>query len=197
MLTFEQYYTERFEHWVNYLSKLIGNREEAEDRVQDVFTYLSTRKAFCEELIEADEFGAYVHGAVVRQIAQMCREQNRRVSTVTLDMENMDFISWIADGQQGNEIAEKVELDDFYERASAELLVNTRAPLKCTAFETVGELQQYIFIQYARNNRTFDEIGGFVGLSHQNVHYHYNEAKRILIPLIEGFIHKKLNAPEN
>lgn len=196
-MTFEQYYTDQFNHWVDYLSKLIGNREEAEDRVQDVFVYLSTRKAFCEELIEADEFGSYVHGAMIRQITYMCREQEKRVPTVTLDMENMDFISWIADNQQGNEIAEKVELDEFYERASAELLANTRAPLKCTAFGTVGELQQYIFIQYTRNNRTFEEIGEFVEMSHQLVYYHYREAKNILIPLIEGFINKKLSFPGN
>ncbi len=191
-MTFEEYYTERFDHWVSYLSKLIGNREEAEDRVQDVFTYLSTRKAFCEELIEADEFGDYVHGAMIRQITYVCRQQNRRVPTVSIDMENIDFLSWIADNQRGNEIAEKTELDDFYERASAELLLNTRAPLKCTAFETIGELQQYIFVQYSRNNRTFAEIGEFVSLSRQNVQYYYKEAKNILIPLIEGFIGEKI-----
>ncbi len=192
-MTFEEYYSKRFDHWVDFLAKKINSKEESEDRVQDVFMYLSTRKDFCEELIAAGKFGDYVHGAMIRQIVYMYREQNRRVPTVSLDMENIDFLSWIADDQRNNEAAEKVELDDFYKRASAELLLNTKAPLKCTAYETTGELQQYIFIQYARNNRTFDQIGELVGISHQLVSYHYKEAKNILIPLIEGFIDKKLN----
>lgn len=195
-MTFEQYYTDRFSHWVDYLSKLIGNREEAEDRVQDVFAYLSTRKAFCEELIAADKFGDYVHGAVIKQIAQMCREQNRRVSTVSIDTDSIDFLSSIRDNQRGMELCyEKIVLDDFY----AEAIKRLEDPRKLSgeSFETVGELRQYIFVQYTQNNRTHDEIGELVGVSHQNITIHVKKIREILTPLMIDFIGGKLNTPEN
>lgn len=195
-MTFEQYYTDRFGHWVDYLSKLIGNREEAEDRVQDIFMYFSRRKAFCEELIEADKFGNYVHGAIIKQIAQMCREQNRQVSTVSIDMDNIDFLSSIRDNQLGMELCyEKIVLDDFYTEAIKRL--GDPRKLSGESFETVGELRQYIFVQYAQNDRTLDEIGDLVGLSHQNIAIHIKKIREILTPLIIDFVGKTPDNLEN
>lgn len=189
---FEQYYSHNFKPWVNYLTRLIGDREEAEDRIQDVFTYLLTRKKFCEELIEQGEFGKYVHGAIIKQTAQICRERRRRIPTINL--EDINALAWLAEDQSDNGAGEQIELNDFYATAVKYLAGGRKLP--DGGFDTVGELRQYILIQYARNNRTFEEIGKLVGLTHQNISVHFTRIKEILKPLIEKFIGKKLNNPE-
>ncbi len=195
-MTLEEYYEKTFGQYVNYLTGKIS-REEAEDRVQNVFMSLFARREFCELLIEHDEFDRYVQGAINRQPAQALREQYRRVSTVSIDPDNIDFLSSIRDTQHGGEVTNEIELNDFYEEASVKLLENTRLLYDPSAFETVGELRQYIFVQYCRNNRTFPEIGKLVGQSHQSISLHFGRIVTILTPMIEAFIGKKLNGGGN
>ncbi len=188
-MTLEQYYADNFQKWVNYLARLIGDPEEAEDRVQDIFTYLLTRKEFCEELIEQEEFGGYILGAIARQIVYMCRERSKRIPTINL--EDVNALAWLAEDQSSDKVTVQPELDDFYAEATRQLADDRKLPVG--GFDTVGELRQYILIQYARNNRTFEEIGELVGQSHQNISAHYMRIKEILGPLIENFIGKKLD----
>jgi hypothetical protein len=193
-ITFEEYYEKTFGQYVNYLTGKLS-REEAEDRVQNVFLSLLPRKEFCEELIEKGELEKYIQGAINRQPAQVLREQYRRVSTVSLDADNIDFLSSIRDTQHGGEVTDEVELDNFYKTA-VKCLASGRK-LSGGSFETVGELWQYIFIQYCRNGRTFQEAGKLVGLSHQNISAHFARIVTILTPMIEAFIGRKIEGPGN
>ncbi len=191
-MTFEQYYLKHFDEWVNYLTRLTGDREEAEDKIQDIFMYLLTRKKFCEELIGRDEFGKYVHGAIIIKTAQICRERKRRIPTINL--EDVNALAWLAEDQSSDKVTVQPELDDFYAEATKQLADDRKLPMG--GFDTAGELRQYILVQYARNNRTFEEIGELVGQSLQNISAHYMKIKEILGPLIENFIGKKLDNPE-
>lgn len=193
-MIFETYYSDTFQKWVDHLATKIGNREEAEDKVQEVFTRLFPRKDFCEDLIEKGEMDAYIQGAINLQPAQVFREQIRQVPTVSIDADNIDFLSSIRADHPDCEMGE-IELDDFYETA-IKLLENDRK-LPDNSFETEGELWQYIFVQHCRNGRTFEEIRDFVGCSHQNISAHFKGIVTILTPLIKRFIGGKLNSPGN
>lgn len=184
-MTFEEYYEKTFGRYVDYLTGKLS-REEAENRVQDVFMSLLSRKELCEDLIEKGEFDKYVQGAINKQPAQMYREQYRRVPTVSIDSDNIDFLSSIRAKDNGG-VTDKVELNDFYGGASVKLLENTRLLPEPTAFETVGELWQYIFVQYCRNGRTLEEIGGSVSLTSQNISLHFTRIVTILTPMIRRF----------
>ena len=195
--TFEQYYSDNFERWVKYLTRLIHNPEEAEDRVQDIFASFLPRKKFCEEIIQRDEdgFDRYVLRAIILQTAQIRRERDKRVPTVSIDADNIDLISSIRDNRLNME-QQGIELNDLYETAT-KLLEDSRKLASDCGFETVGELRQYIFIQYCRNGRTLDEIGELVKLSHQNISLHYGRIITILTPLIESFTKLKVNSGGN
>ena len=198
-MIFEEYYADNFERWVKYLTRLIHDPEEAEDRVQNIFASFLPRKKFCEEIILRDEdgFDRYVLRAIILQTAQIRRERDKRVPTVSIDADNIDLISSIRDNQVGMELCyETVELNDFYNEAK-KLLEDSRKLTSDCGFETVGELRQYIFIQYCRNGRTLDEIGELVGLSHQNISLHYGRIITILTPLIESFTKLKVNGGGN
>ncbi len=184
-MTLEKHYADNFEKYVGYLTGKIS-REEAEDRVQNVFLSLFARKEFCELLIQQDEFDKYVQGAINRQPAQALREKYRQVPTISIEPDNIDFLSSIRDTQHGGEVTNEVELNDFYGRAT-KLLENPREPISDCGFETVGELRQYIFTQYCRNGRTFEEIGELVGQSFANVSKHYARIMTILTPTAERF----------
>lgn len=191
MSPFETYYVEHFEKWVAYLTKKIGDPEEARDKVQDIFMYLSTRKKFCGGLLARGELGKYVHGAIIIKTAQICRERKRRIPTINL--EDVNALAWLAEDQSSDKVTVQPELDDFYAEATKQLVDDRKLP--AGGFDTVGELRQYILVQYARNNRTFEEIGELVGQSLQNISAHYMKIKEILGPLIENFIGKKLDIP--
>ncbi|KKM20482.1 hypothetical protein LCGC14_1644970 [marine sediment metagenome] len=193
--TFEQYYADKFEYWVDLLTVRIKDRAEAEDRVQDIFTGLITRKDFCEGLIEKGEMDDYIGDAIGRQRAQVYREKQRQVPTTSIDPDNIDFLSSIRDNRVGMRLCyDGVELNDFYETAIKCLVGGRKLP--GGSFETVGELRQYIFIQYCQNGRTFKEIGELVGLSLQNIAVHYKRIVTILTPTIERFIGRGLNDGE-
>ncbi len=194
-ITFDQYYADNFERWVNLLAKRIRDRNEAEDRVQDIFTSLIPRKDFCEGLIERGAFDKYIQSAIGRQRAQIYREECRRPPTVSIDSDNIDFLSSIRDIQHGGEVTDEVELNSFYE-AAVKCLGGGRK-LSGGCFETVGELRQYIFVHHCRNGRTFQEIGELVELSHQNISTHFARIVTILTPMIEAFTGKKLKALGN
>lgn len=194
MFIFEKYYAGAFDRLVLQLGKKLGNLEEAEDRVQDVFLRLSTRKDFCEDLIAKGEFDKYVQGAINKQPAQVYREQYQQVPTVSLDADNIDFLSSIRANHSNCEMGE-IELNDFYEKA-IELLEDKRKLSAGRGFETAGEQRQYIFIQYCRNGRTFEEIGGVIGCSHQNIEQRYATILTILTPLLEKYLGRKVNGPE-
>ncbi len=186
-MTLEEYYEKTFGRYVDYLTGKIS-REEAEDRVQNVFMSLFARKEFCEDLIAKGEFDKYVQGAINRQPAQALREQYRRVSTVSLDADNIDFLSSIRANHPDYEM-EETELNDFY-KAAIKLLENSRKLTSDCGFNTVGELRQYIFVQYCRNGRTLQEVGKLVGLSHQNISIHYKRIVTIIQPLVDAFVKK-------
>ena len=194
MITLEQYYDDNYIKWVNLLTAMIHDREEAEDRVQDIFISLLSRKEFCEGLIARGEMDKYLWCAVTRQRTQVFREQYKRVPTVSIDADNVDFLSSIQESNQDITATEKVELEDFYKEA-VELLDNSRRLISECGFETVGEVRQYIFIQYVQNGRTFQEIGKLIGMTHQNISVHYKKIVVILTPMIEEFIGRKLNTP--
>ncbi len=201
-ITFEQYYAENFEKWVGLLTARIKDHDEAEDRVQDIFTRLIPRKEFCKDLIEKGEMDKYIQGTLGRQRAQIYREQRRQVPTVSIGEHNIDFLSSIkrqspsvalggfCPMSANSKISGGIELNDFYDGA-VKLLEDTRKITSDCGFETVGELRQYIFVQYARNGQTLQEIGEVVGLSHQNISVHYKRIVTILMPTIEAFIEKK------
>ena len=194
--TFEQYYIRRFPYWVDLLTVRIKDRAEAEDRVQDIFTGLITRKDFCEGLIEKGEMDDYIGNAIGRQRAQVYREKQRQVPTTSIDSNNIDFLSSIRDNRAGMELCyDEVELNDFYETALKCLAKGRKLP--GGSFETVGELRQYIFIQYCQNGRTFKEVGELVGLSLQNIAVHYERIVTILTPMISAFINKKIDGSRN
>lgn len=192
-MTLDEYYANTFKKYVDYLTGKIS-REEAEDRVQNIFLSLFTRKEFCEDLIEKNEFDKYVQGTINRQPAQALREQYRQVPTVSLDGDNIDFLSFLVNNQKNTE-SEEIELKDFYE-AAIKLLKNPRKPTSDCGFETVGELRQYILIQYARNGRTLQEIADRVGSSFQNVSIHYGKIVIIIRPLVNKFVVGELDTPE-
>ncbi len=193
--TFEQYYIRRFSYWVDLLTVRIKDRAEAEDRVQDIFTQLIPRKDFCEALIEKGEMDDYIGNAIGRQRAQVYREQQKQIPTTSIDPDNIDFLSSIRDNRVGMGLCyDEVELNDFYEAAVKCLAAGRKLP--GGSFETVGELRQYIFIQYCRNGRTFKEIGKLVGLSLQNIAVHYERIVTILTPMISAFINRPLNGEE-
>ncbi len=189
-ITFDKYYANNFEKWVNLLAKRIKDRNEAEDRVQNIFISLIPRKDFCEGLIERGEFDKYIQSAVGRQRAQVYREQQRHPPTVSIDSDNIDFLSSIRDTQHGGEVTDSVELNSFYE-AAVKCLGGGRK-LSGDCFETVGELRQYIFVHYCRNGRTFKEIGDLVGLSHQNISIHFARIVTILTPMISASTKREL-----
>ncbi|KKN05756.1 hypothetical protein LCGC14_1084090 [marine sediment metagenome] len=191
MTTFEQYYADNFQRWVDLLTKYIHDREEAEDRVQNIFVSLLPREKLCRDLIAEGKINAYVWGSVIRQRANVFRGQYKRVHTVSIDADNVDFLSSIQGNNQDITVTEKAELEDFYKKA-IELLRNPRKPLLKCGFGTVGEVRQYIFIQYARNGRTFQEIGELIGTTYQNVAVHYKKIIVILTPMIEEFIEGKI-----
>ncbi len=193
-MTLDKYYSDNCTRLVLQLAKKIGNLEEAEDRVQNVFMSLFARKEFCEDLIAKKEFDKYVQGAINRQPAQVLREQYRQVPTVSIDSDNIDFLSSIRHNDNDWGLCER-ELKDFYE-AAVECLAGGRK-LPSGSFNTVGELRQYIFIQYCQNGRTFQEIGELVGLSLQNISLHFARIVTILTPMIEAFIGRKLNSKGN
>ena len=192
-MTLEQYYADNFEEYVNYLIGKLS-KEEAEDRVQNVFLSLFARKEFYNDLIEKGELGKYIQGAINRQPAQAFREKYRQVPTVSIDPDNIDFLSSIRDTQHGGEVTDEVELNDFYEAALKCLAKGRKLP--GGSFETAGELRQYIFVQYCRNSRTLQEIGELVGLSHQNISVHYKRIVTILTPMISAFTEIKLDGGE-
>jgi len=195
-MTLEEYYEKTFNRYVDYLTERIS-REEAEDRVQNVFMSLFTRKDFCEDLIQKGEFEKYVQGAINRQPAQALREQYQQGPAISIDADNIDFLSSMRSNRVGIKLCcGDVELNDFYDEA-VKLLGNPRKLISNCGFETVGELRQYIFVQYCRNSRTFEEIGGLVGCSLQNIFIHYGKIVTILTPLIERFIGRRLNNRKN
>lgn len=191
-MTFSQYYADNFKRWVDLLTASIHDREEAEDRIQNIFVSLLPREEFCKNLIAEGKINAYIWSSVTRQRAQVFRERYKRVPAVSIDADNIDFLSSIQGRNQDITVIEKVGLEDFYKKA-IELLENSRKPVSECGFETVGEIRQYIFVQYARNGRTFEKIGELIGMTHQNVAAHYKKIKVILIPMIEEFIGWELN----
>ncbi len=117
MKTTEQYYSDNFTKWVNLLTTMIHDREEAEDHVQDIFVRLFSRKEFCEGLIARGEMDKYLWCAVTRQRTQVFREQYKRVPTVSIDADNVDFLSSIQESNQDITATEKVELEDFFSQS--------------------------------------------------------------------------------
>ena len=194
-ISFEQYYAENFKKWVDLLTVRIKDRDEAEDRVQNIFTRLIPRKEFCEDLIAKREMDKYIQSAISRQRAQVYREQQKQIPTVSIDPNNIDFLSSIRDNRVGMGLCyDEVELNDFYETALKCLAKGRK--LSGESFETVGELRQYIFVQYCRNGRTLQEIGELVGLSHQNISVHLGRIITILTPMISAFIGQGINDEE-
>ena len=191
--TFEKYYSDNHIKWVNLLAAMIHDKEEAEDRVQDIFVSLIPRKEFCENLIAKGNMDKYLWTSVAHQRAQVFRKQYKQLPTVSIDADNIDFLSSIQ-GFTGRDmmVGEEAELEDFY-KGAMELLENPRKLTSECGFENVGEVQQYILVQYARNGRTFQEIGKLIGMTHQNIAAHYGKIVITLTPMIEKFIGKKLN----
>lgn len=189
-ISFGQYYNDNCTQLVLQLAKKIGSLEEAEDRVQNVFMSLLPRKEFYEELIEKGELEKYIQGAINKQPAQMYREQHRQVPTISLE-ERPNFLSWFTKDRQDNSVMDEVELNSFFDYAT-KCLANPRKLTSDCGFDTVGELRQYIFIQYCRNGRTFEEIGGLVGCSLQNIFLHYGRIITILTPMLEKYLGVKL-----
>lgn len=194
--TFDQYYIRRFPYWVDYLSRKLGDPEEAEDKVQEVFTRLLPRKEFCDGLLEEGKFDRYMQGVIDKQRAQVYREQSRRVPTTSIDPDNIDFLSSIRDNLQDDVAQINIELNDLYNTIEKFLENSQRLTPECS-FETIGELRQYIFTQYCQNGRTFQEIGELVGCSRQNISDHYARIVTILTPLLERYFGEKLDNKEN
>lgn len=193
---FNQYYIRRFPYWADYLSRKLGDPEEAEDKVQEVFTRLLPRKEFCSRLLGEGKFDRYMQGVIDKQRAQVYREQSRRVPTTSIDPDNIDFLSSIRDNLQDDVAQINIELNDFYEGAG-KLLENPRKLTSDCGFETVGELRQYIFIQYCRNGRTLREIGKLVGCSYQNIARRFTAILTILTPMISAFTGKGIKEIES
>ncbi len=195
MTIFEQYYEDNYIKWVKCLAHMIRNREEAEDRIQDIFVSLLPRTEFCEDLIAKNKMDLYFWCAVANQRAQVFRKKYKQLSTVGIDADNIDFLSSISTDSRGCMtvgVVAELELEDFYIKA-VKLLENPRKlPSEC-GFETVGDVRQFILIQYARNGRTFQEIGELVNMTHQNIAAHYGKLVVILTPMIEDFIGRKLD----
>ncbi|GAF81423.1 unnamed protein product, partial [marine sediment metagenome] len=113
MSPFERYYSDNYTRLVDQLAFKIGNSEEAEDRVQNVFMSLFARKEFCEDLMGRGEFDAYVQGAINKQPAQALREKYRQVPTTSLNADNIDFLSSIRANDNDWGMGE-AELNNFY-----------------------------------------------------------------------------------
>lgn len=193
-MTFEQYYNDNCTKLVLQLAKKIGNLEEAEDRVQNIFMSLLPRKEFCGGLMERGELEKYIQGAMNRQSAQIYREQSQQVPTTSIDIDNIDFLSSIRANDNDWGMSE-LELNDFYDGAKKLLDDSRKLPSK--GFETVGELRQYIFVQYCQNGKTFREIGELVGLSLWNISVHYKRIVTILTPFIINFLWGKSDDSKN
>ncbi len=194
-MTFEQYYAANYIKWVDLLASMIHDREEAEDRIQNIFLLLIPRKEFCGGLIARNEMDKYLWCAITRQRAQVFREKYKQPHTISIDPDNIDFLSSLGGSTSDTTVSEEAELEDFYKKAIGLLENPRKLPSEC-GFETVGEVQQYILIQYARNGRTFQEIGDLIGMTYQNVAVHYSKIVVILTPIIEEFIGRKLDGPK-
>lgn len=192
-MTITEYYTNNFKKWVDLLAVMIHDREEAEDRVQDVFVKLLEREEKFLDLIKQGEIDKYLYCVMANQRAQVFRKQYKQPPMVSIDTENIDFLSSLREGAQDMTTTEGLELEDFYETAVA-LLQNSRRPIGNCGFGTIGEVWQYIFVQYARNGRTLTEIGDLLTMTHQNVSQHYSTIKAILLPAVEEFIGRKLDS---
>ncbi len=192
MIKFERYYNDNYDKWVNLLTNMIHDREEAEDRIQNIFVGLIPRTEFCEGLITRGEMDKYLWCVVTRQRAQVFREKYKHPPTVSIDTDNIDFLSSISGGGRDMAVGTEVELEDFYKKAIG-LLVNPRKLTSECGIDNVGDVRQYILVQYARNGRTFQEIGQLLSTTGQNVAAHYSKIVVILTPMIEEFIGRKLN----
>ncbi len=187
--TFEQYYIKNFKMWVDSLSKKIGNREEAEDRVQDIFMSLSTRKEFCKGILKESNFHKYIKGAIMRQRANFFEARGKHVPTIRYG--DVDFSVEIAESQQDNGTTEEIELNDFYETA-VKLLADPRKS-RLEKFNTVGEFRQYVFVQHIRNGRTFEEIKDLIGVTSRNF-WCSRRIATILMPLCEKYFNISLRS---
>lgn len=156
-MTFETYYNENFQRFVDYLARLLkGDVEEAEDRVQNIFLGIVSTPGKWEQLsVRPFDPDRYMTRAVINQAAQYIRD--RRVNLPLYD-------NCIAGGKTPLEIL----LEDDEHQILREFV------------NKLELLERNIIVLRFYAGQNFRRMAAYLGIPLSTCKYHYDKAIKLL-----------------
>jgi RNA polymerase sigma factor (sigma-70 family) len=156
-MTFETYYNENFQRFVDYLARLLkGEVEEAEDRVQNIFLGIMSKPGKWEQLsVRPFDPDRYMTRAVINQAAQYIRD--KRMSLPLYD----DYL-----------VTKKTPLEILLEDDEHQLLRGFVSKLE--------PLERNIVVLRFYAGQNFRRMAAYLGIPLSTCKYHYDKAIKTL-----------------